>query len=321
LATSWSARTGSSPCDRALRETLVRLQAPAAAATTGVLVGAAVVATRAISDEAGPAAIALLRYLVGGAILLPIALVSRRMKIARQDALPVVLLGIGQFGVLVVLLNTSVQHIPAARAALLFATMPVMTMVIGRLTGREALAAWQAIGILLTVVGVAAVIAAEPPPLAAGPMSWLGDLAALGSAATGATCSLLYRPYLERNSALGIGALAMVASVPPLAVLAWTEGFFGGSPSFSATGWLAVTFIGVSSAIGYALWLKALATASATNVTAFLALGPSTAAALGAVLLGEPITQGFAAGTALVAAGLTIAHRAGTRGQTSIGTP
>jgi drug/metabolite transporter (DMT)-like permease len=284
-------------------------------------VGAAVVATRAISDEAGPASIALLRYLIGGAILVPIALISRRMKIARKDALPVVLLGIGQFGVLVVLLNISVQHIPAARAALLFATLPLMTLVLGRLTGREALAAWQAFGILLTVVGVAGVIAAELPPLAAGPMSWLGDLAALGSAATGAICSLFYRPYLERNSALGVGALAMVASVPPLAALAWTEGFFGASLSLSTTGWLAVTFIGVSSALGYALWLGALARASATNVTAFLALGPLTAAALGAVLLEEPISQGFVAGAVLVAVGLTLAHRAGTNGPPSVGTP
>ena len=309
------------PCDRALREKLGRLLAPAAAAMTGILVGAAVVATRAISDEAGPAAIALLRYLVGGAILLPIALATRRMKIARRDAFPIVLLGIGQFGVLVVLLNISVQHIPAARAALLFATMPLITMVFGRLTGREGLAAWQAIGVLLTVVGVAAVIAAEPPMLTAGSTSWLGDLAALGSAATGATCSLLYRPYLERNSALGVGALAMVASVPPLALLAWTEGFFGASLSFSTTGWLAVTFIGVSSAIGYALWLGALAAASATNVTAFLALGPLTAAALGAVLLAEPITPGFAAGAVLVAVGLALAHRAGIRQRALIGAP
>jgi drug/metabolite transporter (DMT)-like permease len=143
----------------------------------------------------------------------------------------------------------------------------------------------------------------------------------LGSAATGAICSLFYRPYLERNSALGVGALAMVASVPPLAALAWTEGFFGASLSLSTTGWLAVTFIGVSSALGYALWLGALARASATNVTAFLALGPLTAAALGAVLLEEPISQGFVAGAVLVAVGLTLAHRAGTNGPPSVGTP
>src|SRR5574341_32618 len=48
-----------------------------AAGATGVLVGSAIVATRAIVDQAGPATIALLRYLIGALCLLPLALWSR----------------------------------------------------------------------------------------------------------------------------------------------------------------------------------------------------------------------------------------------------
>jgi drug/metabolite transporter (DMT)-like permease len=49
--------------------------------------------------------------------------------------------------------------------------------------------------------------------------------------------------------------------------------------------------------------------APATRVTVFLALSPVTAAALGALLLAEPVTPGLAAGVVSVAAGLWLATR------------
>ena len=45
--------------------------AAAAAAATGILVGAATVATRSVVDQAGPGSLAMLRYLVGLLCLLP----------------------------------------------------------------------------------------------------------------------------------------------------------------------------------------------------------------------------------------------------------
>jgi drug/metabolite transporter (DMT)-like permease len=281
----------------------------AAAATTGVLVGAAIVATRSVVDQASPASLAFLRYLVGGALLVPVALASRRIRIRLGDMLPVALLGVGQFGLLVVLLNISLQFVPAARAALIFATMPVLTMLLGWLSGREGLAARQTLAVVLTIGGVAAVVGADVSSSAASSRPWLGDLAALGSAVTGAVCSLLYRPYLRRNSALAVGALAMAASVPVLALLAARDGFFATAPAFTPAGWLAVVFIGIGSALGYALWLWALRRLAATNVTVYLALGPVTAAVLGAVLLDEPVTLLLALGTGLVGLGLWAALR------------
>jgi drug/metabolite transporter (DMT)-like permease len=50
-------------------------------------------------------------------------------------------------------------------------------------------------------------------------------------------------------------------------VLAAAEGFFAAPPRFTGGGWLAVGFIGLSSGIGYYLWLWALNHAPATQVT------------------------------------------------------
>ena len=57
-----------------MRGAPVKLLAAAAAAATGVQVGAAMVATRFVVDQAGPASLALLRYAIGFCCLLPFVL-------------------------------------------------------------------------------------------------------------------------------------------------------------------------------------------------------------------------------------------------------
>jgi drug/metabolite transporter (DMT)-like permease len=199
----------------------------AAAAATGVLVGAAIVATRFVIHQTSPASLALLRYSIGFCCLLPPVLMSARVRFERRDLLPIGLLGITQFGILIALLNYALQFIPSARAALIFATFPL---------------------------------------------------------------------------------LAMLASVGFLAVLAAGEGFFGALPRFTVIGWMAVLFIGVSSGVGYFLWLWALGHTTPTRVTVFLALSPVTAAGLGSLLLAERVSTMSLIGLAYVALGLWLAH-------------
>jgi drug/metabolite transporter (DMT)-like permease len=102
----------------------------------------------------------------------------------------------------------------------------------------------------------------------------------------------------------------MLASVVFLAGLAAPSGFFAEIPRFSARGWAAVLFIGISSGIGYLIWLWALANTTPTKVTVFQALAPITATLLGWLMLGESISTTFLAGLAAVAGGLWIAHLA-----------
>jgi drug/metabolite transporter (DMT)-like permease len=101
----------------------------------------------------------------------------------------------------------------------------------------------------------------------------------------------------------------MLASVLFLALLAVGEGFFNAFPHFTPGGWLAILFIGISSGIGYYLWLWALNHTTPTDVTVFLALSPVTAAVLGALFLAETISIIDLFGLLCVALGLWLAHR------------
>ncbi len=276
-----------------------------AAAATGVQVGSAMVATRFVVDQTGPASLALLRYVIGVCCLLPPVILGPRARFDRVDLLPIGLLGIGQFGVLIALLNYGLRSVPAARAALIFATLPLLTLVIAAALGRERLTAAKVGGVALTIAGLG--MALGEKVLAPGGAGWLGEAAVFTSALCGAVCSVLYRPYLRKYPTLPVSAAAMLAAVGFLALPAAGEGFFAAPPRFTPGGWLAVGFIGVGSGVGYWLWLWALRHATPTRVTVCLALSPITAAVLGRAFLGERF--GFAAwlGLAVVLAGLWLA--------------
>src|SRR3970040_766550 len=73
----------------------LRPRPAAASAATGILVGAAMVATRYVVDQTGPASLALLRYAIGFCFLLPVVLLSGEpLRLARRDLLTIALLAI-----------------------------------------------------------------------------------------------------------------------------------------------------------------------------------------------------------------------------------
>lgn len=290
-----------------------------AAAATGVQVGAAIVASRFVVAEVPPLTLALLRYAVGFACLLPFFLKSfmapaldgqaraALKNIAISDWLAMAALGTGQFAVLIALLNYGLQHIGAAQAALIFSLFPLLTLLLSSALGRERISAALLAGVLLSITGVA--LSLWPKLQAPHPGHWWGEAAVLASAGVGALCSVLYRPYLQRYPTLAVSSFAMLVSVLFLGLLALTENWPARVMSLGLQSWTVVALIGISSGIGYFWWLYALKHESPTRVTVFLALNPLTAALLGMLFLGEALSLWSAAAIFLIASGLWLATR------------
>lgn len=281
-----------------------------------MLVGAGIVATRFVVGDVPPLTLAMLRYAIGFLCLLPFAVPALR-GMARQlrgrDLAAMAALGTAQFGLLIALLNWGLRSVPAAPAALIFSLFPLLTLLLAAALGREHLARSLVAGVLLSIAGVALSLL---PKLQAGQGAlWWGELAVLASACVGALCSVLYRPYLQRYPTVPVSAFAMAASVAFLAVAALAEDWPARVPLLGGRAWAVVAFIGVSSAVGYFWWLHALKHESPTRVTVFLALNPVTAAALGWVLLAEPLPPQMLGALALIAAGLWLATRGPPSGE------
>ena len=277
-----------------------------------MLVGAGIAFSRLALAEVPPLTLAMLRYAIGFACLAPFAWRARGSWHAQpalhgrlRDLVGIAGLGIVQFGILIALLNLGLQRIGSAEAALVFSLFPLLTMLFSAALGRERITPKLAAGVLVTIVGVALSLV---PRLGANHGA-AGVLAVFGAAVLGAVCSVLYRPYLRSYPTVPVSAAAMLASVLFLAVAALPEHWPARLAGFSATAWGAIAFVGVSSGIGYFLWLYALKHEAPTRVTVFLALNPPTAALLGWLLLGEPVHPLVYAALVLVAAGLWLATR------------
>jgi len=295
-----------------------------AAAATGVQVGAAIVASRFVVEQVPPLTLALLRYAIGLACLAPFALWhfrqespawrawtdSSAIKAMAPDLAMMAVLGIVQFAAVIALLNFGLRHMGAAPAALIFSLFPLLTLLLSAAWGQERISPALLGGVLLSIAGVALSLA--PKLAATGPHggSWWGELAVLAAALLGAACSVLYRPYLRRYPTVPVSAWAMLASVAALALLALAEDWPARIAALDARAWVTVAFIGLSSGIGYFLWLYALKHESPTRVTVFLGLNPVTAALLGALLLHEPVGPAAWGALVLICGGLWMATRA-----------
>jgi drug/metabolite transporter (DMT)-like permease len=281
-----------------------------AAALAGVQVGAGIAGSRWLVADIGPLSLTFLRYAVALATLLPLLAVvggtrDALVRLTAGDATRVALLGIVQFGVLIALLNVGLKHVDAGLGALLFATFPLMTLVIATAAGHERFNAPLAAGVLLSIAGVGLALGVRPPAMTGGRFM-LGAACVLVAALCGAVCSVLYRPLLHRHATLPLGTLAMAAAVVALVPAAAAEGLFTQARALSLAQWAVVVAIGLSSGIGYWMWLWVLKHTAPTKATTFLALSPVTAALIGALALGEPISAGLVVGVICILLGLVL---------------
>jgi len=277
-------------------------------ASSGVLVGLGVVLTRALTGDLGPASLALFRYAIAIWFILPWFWHRGRPSIRRTDLAPLALVGIGQFAVLTTLLNLSLEFISAGTAALLFALFPALALLIAARVYRERIDPALIIGLALTLLGVGVIVGGSASLSRISMNEVLGDSAALSSALVGAFCSVLVRPFLRRSNVQSVGWFTMLCALPVLTILGVSEGGLSAASRISEVSWTLVLLLGVSSGVGYILWLWALHHASATRVAQFLALSPLTAGVLGAMFLGEPLGPPFIIALGFVVAGLLISH-------------
>jgi drug/metabolite transporter (DMT)-like permease len=275
-----------------------------AAAATGVQVGSALVASEAIVAQVGAGRLGFLRYAIALVFLLPFVWRSKAPQFAPRDLLPVALIGLGQFGLLIALLNLAVLHASSARVSLVFATLPLMTIAVGWVAFRTGISGKNIAAISLTVVGVAVLLGGEAIGGGIALSEWVGLGCAVLATLTGAVCSAFYGPYLRRYGVVKVSAIAMGASLVPLGILAMFEGGGTAVSTWGAQVFLLIGFVGLSSGIGYLMWLYALTHAPAGVVTAFLALSPITAVALSMLVLDTPASAPLFAALGLIIAGL-----------------
>jgi len=268
--------------------------------------GLAAAVTRYLVGGADALTLAILRWGIGFACLLPMAIALRVKWPERSDWPGVATLGICFFGLFFILYNVAMSYTTAARASLALSTLPLQTMVVGALLRIEPLTARKTCGVVIAVLGVVAALATG---LAAAPDgAWRGELIMAAAVLCMAFYNVWSRPFMARSSALGFLTLGMGCGAAALVLIGLLSGRITILAKFDTSQWLASLYLGVGGgALAFVLWVLALQRATPTRVANTMTVNPIAAALLADQLVGEPITPNLVAGLLAVFAGIWLA--------------
>jgi drug/metabolite transporter (DMT)-like permease len=288
------------------------LRANASAALAAVLFGASVVAVRVAVRDVPPVSLAVLRFGQGGLLLAAILpVVAPRYLRTRWDRLlRFGLLGLVLFALFPLTFNIGLQYTEASRGAVMLATMPIWSALLGRVIG-ERLAWRQVVGVGLSVVGIALAFLEPGRAIGGDAMRLVGDGLLLLTGLLGALYGLIAKRVLAVDSAATVTTYAMLIGTVLLLPAAVVEGLVPaiGRLELDRQVLGLVVFLGVlGGAAAFLLWTWALSRLTPTQVAVYVNLNPIVAALLGILLLGERRSGLFLLGFAAVVTGVLLVN-------------
>lgn len=273
-----------------------------------VFFGAATVATRVAVQEVAPLALAVLRYGVGALILFAFVALGapRFLRVRPRDVPFLLLLGGILYAWFPLTFNAGLELTEASQGALMLATLPLWSAVLGASFGGERLNSRQVAGVLLTVAGLGIAVGVGDVDWRSSPREFAGDALMLVTAFAGALYGVLSRRALSRYSPVTVTTYGMVLGTllllpPALGLSDFVQTFrVLEGQLLILVGFLA-TFAG---ALGWFLYSVGLTHLTPTQVAVYVNLNPIVATLLAVWLLDERITVPFAAGLLTVIAGV-----------------
>jgi drug/metabolite transporter (DMT)-like permease len=252
-----------------------------------------------------PLVVALLRVGIAALVLMAVArLAGARLPRDWRTWRALFIMGILNNVIPFVLILWGQTHIASGLAAILNATTPLFGVIVAQLAGgQERLTAPRLAGVLLGLLGVAAMIG---PGLTGGLAGdTLAELACLGAALSYAFAGVFGRRALRDLPPLVTATGQLVASTTILLpiVLVATPGLLDLRPALPVLA--AIVALAVAgTALAYVIYFRILAAAGSTNILLVTLLIPVSAVLLGGIFLGERLEARHALGMALIALGL-----------------
>lgn len=283
------------------------LLAVAAAGLSSFLGGSAIVATRFVVPEAGVLPVVFLRFAGASLLMLAFTLPRMGLPVKGRDLPVLVALGLVQFALFPWLFTSSLALIPAARAALVLSTQPLVTLAFAVMAGRERLTATKVAGGLLALAAVG--FALSDRLSGGGEQAWRGDLYMFGAVVSGSIYNVASSFALRRHRALvAASVMVPVGAVAAGAWLLW-QGDASSIARISPAGWMALVYLmSVGGAVTFFLWIWALEHTTPSRVALAVTLNPVSAALLGGVVLSEPLGWRLLVGLAGIVAALVLAN-------------
>jgi drug/metabolite transporter (DMT)-like permease len=263
---------------------------------------------RAVRHDVAPLTLAFVRWAGASAILLPFAWrgLRREWPAVRAAWKPIVLLGLLGVGAFNALLYSGLQYTTATNGLLLQAAIPACVVVFDRLFFGVRSPPLQNLGVVSSILGVAAIVFAGDPAQALRLHFGFGDVLILIAVVVWSLYTVLLRlkPAISAASFLAttflIGALAMAPFFADDLIsgerIAFTPGVIG------AFAYVAV----LPSIVSYFIFNSATETVGPARAGLAITLMPIFGAFLSAALLGEKLHRYHFVGMVLILLGIVL---------------
>lgn len=244
-----------------------------------------------------PMMLALFRYIVAAACLVPITLgVEKKMPLRRQDILPMILSALTGITMYYFFEYHGIERTSTVNASLILAAIPIMTMVAEAVVDKTRLRPAQVAGAVISLMGVGMIILSGSNE---GEASIMGDLLILGASVVWVMYIFISRKLRAQYTSLNMNAWQALTALVTLLPLAAGENC--NLAAIPWDGWAAMAVLAViCSALCYYLYGNALFEMSPLASAIFINLIPLTTMVGGVVLLGETMTWLTVAGGGLI---------------------
>ena len=247
----------------------------------------------------------LARVGISAALLLPLAIKQRQLAVLRPHWRWLAAFAVVEIITPWLLLSDAERKLTSSMSGLLVASVPIIVVVLGRLTGgTERLSAVRWAGLLVGLGGVA---------LLAGPTALRGDAWSITEVLLVAVCyaigPLIAGRKLGGLPPLGMNAVcqALAAIVyAPLAALTWPSAV----PSWRVLGALAALAV-ICTASAFLIFFRLIAEVGPARASVITYVNPAIAVTLGVTVLGERFTPAMAGAFVLILGGSVLATRSG----------
>jgi drug/metabolite transporter (DMT)-like permease len=252
-------------------------------------------------DEVSVPVVVFARTALGALILLPAALRSGQLAALRAHWRPLVAFAVLEMIVPWGLLSNAEEHLPSSLAGLLIAAVPIIGVVIARLTGgAERLSARRWAGLIIGLAGVGVLAGPHLTGGSAWPVTEV-LLVALGYATA---------PLIAARRLADVPSLPMTVACLSLAALVYAPAAIATWPARLPSGQVlaALAALGViCTACAFIVFLALIREVGTSRAMTFTYVNPAVAVAAGVALLGEPFTATIAASFALILGGCVLA--------------
>jgi drug/metabolite transporter (DMT)-like permease len=272
----------------------------AAFVTAVIFLGINFVAVKFSNQELPPFWGASLRFIIASILLFGITRL-RKIPLPKGAALTgSVLFGLFSFAINFGLLYWALTKVSAGMASVIFATIPLITLMIASLIGQEMLT-WRGIfGAAIVIAGIGLVFIEQLKFDV--PFIYLG--AVLLGAVSAALSGIVLR-YFPRSHPIATNVIGMAIASVLLLTLSLFVGETWGLPTLLST-WLALGWLILSSIVGFVLIVWLLSRWSATATSYIGVLTPLVTVAAASLLAGETPTLTFLGGLVFVLVGVYV---------------